>query len=406
MSSEAAGVARHGRLLIGGVAVGAVSGLASAGFLAALDGVTRVHRQTPTLLWLLPAAGLAVGLVFHRWGGRAVGGTRLTMAEIDDLRDGVPLRMAPLVLVGTLMTHLFGGSAGREGTAIQMSAGITDGLGRRLGVVAADQRILLVAALAGGFGSVFGVPWAGLVFALEVAPTTRRRRVVAVLPSMAASWIGHLTVGWVGVAHHRFPRLGATRLPDLGRLAIGGIAFGLVAWSFVALTDHVRSLFGRWVAWPPLRPAAGGAAVILLTLAIGTRDYNGLSLPLLDRALDADDVEMWAFAFKALLTAVTVGSGLPGGEVTPLFVVGATTGATVAGVIGGPVAVIAGVGMVATFGAAANASVACVVMGVELFGWDALAPLVVGCSVARLVSSRRHLYGSTGRSVDQTAADR
>ena len=390
---------RQARLLVGAVFVGASAGLASAGFLWTLAHVTAIHQGHQWLVWLLPAAGMVVALVYHHRGGSATGGVRLTMTEIDDLREGVPLRMAPLVLGGTLVTHLFGGSAGREGTALQMSTSLTDGVARRLGLHVHERRLLLVVALAAGFASVFGVPAAGIVFAMEVAPTTRSNRVVALPASIVAALLGDRVVGWGGVTHHHYAYLGRVQPADLGRAAVAGIAFGLCARAFLGCTEGVRSIMARWVSSPPLRTLAGGIAVVGLTVAVQTHQYNGLSLPLLDRALGPAQVVWFAFALKLLFTSVTVGSGYQGGEVTPLFVVGAALGAAIGHGFGASSSILAAVGMVAVFGSAANASLACIVMGIELFGWGLVWPLVIGCLVARLFSSRRHLYEVLPRTV-------
>lgn len=384
--------ATRARRTVGAVAVGVGSGIASAVFLRSLEAVTTWHHEHPSLLWALPGLGLVIGLVVARWGGRASGGVGLTMAEIEDLRGGVPLRMAPLALGGTLLTHLGGGSAGREGTALQMATGLTDGLARRLGLPVGERRVLLIAALAGGFGSVFGVPWAGAVFAVEVAPTSWRHRRGAAVAALVAAWVGHGTAHLVGIRHEALAPLRVAGLVDLLRVAAVGVAAGLVAAAFVGAVATVRSASVRLVPWAPARPALGGAAVVALTLGLGTRAYSGLSLPLLDDALAGSPVPDGAFALKALLTALTVGSGLIGGEVTPLFVIGATGGSALAGVVGGPAPLLAGVGMVATFGAAANAPLASAVMGVELFGWRAAPAMALGCVVARRCSGAGHLY--------------
>lgn len=380
------------RRIVGAAAVGAGSGVASTVFLRSLSVVTDAHAAHPELLWGLPALGLVIGLVVARWGGRAAGGVGLTMAEIEDLRGGVPLRMAPLALGGTLLTHLGGGSAGREGTAVQMATGLTDGVARRLGLPVGDRRVLLIAALAGGFGSVFGVPWAGFVFAVEVAPTSWRRRRDAAAAALVAAWTGHGVAHLLGIRHEVLAPLGRVGAADLLRVGAVGVGAGLVAAAFVRGVAAVRSLSIRMVPWAPARPAVGGAVLVLATVLAGTRAYSGLSLPLLDDALAGAPVPDAAFALKALFTALTVGSGLIGGEVTPLFVIGATGGSTMAGLVGGPATLLSGVGMVATFGAAANAPLASAVMGGELFGWRAAPALVLGCLVARWCSGAGHLY--------------
>lgn len=381
------------RNLVAAVGVGLAAGAASALFLATLAVVTDWRLAHPTMIWFLPVAGAAMALVYAKVGGRAVHGTRLTMSEIDDLRDGVPLRMAPLVLGATLGTHAFGGSAGREGTAVQMSASLTDGITRRLRFDPRSRRLLLVAALAGGFGSVFGVPWAGVVFAMEVAPTTRRVRFTALPASLIASWVGHLTVVRLGLYEHpSYPAIGWPSFGTILRAIPVGLALGVIAWAFVRLTELISHTSTRWLGHLAARAVVGGVAILAMTALVGNRDYLGLSLPLLDQATRGIEVAGAAFALKLLFTAVTVGSGYQGGEVTPLFVVGATAGSTLGGWLGGPREQFACMGMLAVFGAAANTPLACVVMGVEILGWRATPLLLVGCLLARAASTRRHLY--------------
>lgn len=380
------------KLLVASIPIGLASGVASALFLKALEWVSEYRADNPDLLWYLPAAGLALGAVFGAFGAPFRGGNRKTMTEIASLTDGVPLRMAPMVLLGTVWTHLFGGSAGREGTALQMSAGMTDGVARRLGLDTKLRSHLLVIALAGGFGSVFGVPWAGIVFALEVAPAKLRVRWRSMPGAVIASFLGAKTVDWLGVSHSHYPQLGTASLLVLVKIAAAGVCFGLAAWVFIRLTEAIKGLLDARVANSAVRPLIGGVAVVALTVAVGNRDYNGLSLPLLNEAFTPGGVIGIAFALKLIMTATTVGSGFQGGEVTPLFVIGGTLGSVLATPLGAPTALMAGVGMMAVFGSAANASLACVAMGIELFGWDAALPLVVACGTARLFSSKRHLY--------------
>lgn len=386
-------VARSVRLIPAAALVGLAAGAASAGFLRSLEWATDTRVDNSWLLWLLPVAGAGMAVVMGRLGGRAVEGNRLTLSQIRSVDDGgVPLRMAPLVYVGTVVTHLFGGSAGREGTALQMAAGLTDGVARRASLSVEDRRALLVAALAAGFGSVFGVPWAGVVFAVEISPMPWRRRIPLVPICVVAAVLGDRTVAWLGVHHGDYPSITEVSVADVGVVALVAPLFGVVAWGFIRLTDRIKHELAHRVGPAALRPVLGALAVLALTLMIGSRDYNGLSLPLLDRAFTLVDIGLGVWALKLVMTALTVGSGFAGGEVTPLFVIGATLGAAVGHATGGPVLVLAAVGMMATFGSAVNASAACVVMGVELFGWGPCAPLVVGCVIARWCSSGRSLY--------------
>ena len=379
------------RWVVLGAASGALAGVSSYVFLEGLEWVTQRREEHGWLLYLLPVAGLVIGLAYHHLGGRSAEGNALLLDEIHEPTDWVPRRMAPLVLGGTWVTHLFGGSAGREGTALQMSGSLTDALARLVRMPPADRRLLLVAALGGGFGAVFGVPLAGAVFALEVQ-SIGRLRYEALVPALSASLVGDLVVHGLGHDHPLRPQL------DVGidgwvwaRVAVAGLAFGLAGAAFVEMTHAIRRLVAARLAWPPLRPVVGGVGVIVLATVFGD-DYLGLSLPLIDRALAGEPLGFGVFALKIVFTAVTLGCAFPGGEVTPLFVIGATLGAALAAPLGLPVPVLAAIGFVAVFAGAANTPLACTIMGVELFGGGAVVPLAIGCVVAYVFSSHRGIY--------------
>lgn len=383
------------RWVVMGSLVGVLGGLSSAAFLTALEWATESFDRNGWLLYLLPLGGLAIGLAYHYGGGRSVEGNNLIIEEIHEPRAWVPRRMAPMVLVGTVLTHLLGGSAGREGTAIQMSGSLTDAASRVLRLNQQDRRIMLISAIAGGFGAVFGVPLAGAVFALEVQ-AVGRVRYEALLPCLAASVVGDLVVAGLGVEHTATPELGHVALSGalLAKVALAGLAFGLVSVAFSRLTHLAKQAFARSVRWAPARPLIGGLVVIGLTLLVGDRSYNGLSLGLIDESLAGGDVPTWGFALKVLFTAVTLGSGFVGGEVTPLFVIGSTLGATLAGLLGVPVPLLAALGFVAVFAGAANTPLACTIMGVELFGAGAVPYSATACVVSYVFSSHRGIYST------------
>ncbi len=408
----------HGRLLrslvrwtVIGSVVGVLAGASSAVFLYGLQVVTDARTGSPGLLYLLPVGGLLMGLAYHHLGGRSAGGNNLVLEQVHELGDAidrqrvaaagpaeqrrVPTRLAPLVLIGTWVTHLFGGSAGREGTAIQMSAALADRFGWLVRMQGEDRRLLLIAAISGGFAAVFGVPMAGTVFGLEVR-SVGRIRYDALVPALAASLVGHATVQVIGLPHDVTPAVTLPEttlsLPVVGAIAVASIAFAAVALLFSELTDGLKRLLRVLVPYPPLQPVIGGLAVIGLALVAGTDDYLGLSLPLIGDALDGTQVVWYAFALKLLFTAVTLASGFQGGEVTPLFVIGATLGAALAGPLGVDQGLLAAVGFVAVFAAATNTPLACTIMGVELFGAGALPYLLLGCVVAYVLSGHRGIY--------------
>jgi len=384
------------RWIVLGAVVGVLAGTASAGFLESLSWATTTREAHPWLLFGLPLAGFVVGLAYHYGGGRSGQGNNLILDEIHDPQAWVPRRMAALVFAGTVLTHLFGGSAGREGTAIQMSGSLTDGFARVARLAKVDRRLLLIAAIGGGFGAVFGVPVAGCVFALEVQ-AVGRIRYDPIVPAMTASLVGDLVVRGLGVRHIPLPVVGTVdlTLPLVGKVVVAGLAFGITALFFAELTHGLKRLFASTIRWAPARPLIGGVLIIGLTYAVGSRDYLGLSVPLITKSLAGGaGVIAAAFALKLLFTALTMGAGFQGGEVTPLFVIGATLGAALAHPLGVPVPLLAAIGFVAVFAGAANTPLACTIMGVELFGADPIVLLAVGCIVSYLVAGERGIYGS------------
>ncbi len=381
-----------------GSAVGALAGCSSALFLYLLERVIATREHHTWLLFALPVLGAASAWLYHRWGGESERGGALILDEVVDFRGRVPVRMAPLVLAGTLLTHLGGGSAGREGTAIQMGAGLATGLGRLrwrwLGLNASRQRLLLMAGVSGGFGALFGTPAAGAVFGMEVI-TIGLLRYEGLLVCAAASFAGDGVCRLLG-AHHAHWRPAAPPLDGLLGLKLLAFAVpaALVAGAFAETTHRLAAWTRARLPHPCLRAFAGGCAVILLALAFRTPDYLNLGTVWLPRVLDAPGpVPGWAFLLKFLFTAVTLGFGFKGGEVTPLFVIGALLGAALAPVLGMPVPFAAAVGYVTVFAAASNTPLASLIMGVELFGSAFAGPLVLTCFLAYVLVGHRGIYG-------------
>ena len=377
-------------LLLAGL-VGALAGTASAGFLVSLDWVTRWREGHPWALALLPLGGLAVGLAYHRFGNRVVKGNNLILDEIHAPSEVIPLRLVPLVLGGTLVTHLLGGSAGREGTAVQMGGALADQLSRWL--PRRERQLLLIAGMSAGFASVFGTPLAGAVFGLEVF-LLGSLRYEAILPSFLAAVVADVVTRAWGVSHTDYPALPAVPLTALGLGAalLAGVLFGLTARAFAALTHWVGRRFAR-LRYAPLRPVLGGTLVAAAMWALGTTRYEGLGVPVIEEAF-RHPLPVSFFALKLALTALTLGSGFKGGEVTPLFFIGAALGAALAPVLPLPVAVLAGMGFVGVFSGAANTPLACILMGLELFGEQAGVYLALAAVVAYLFSGHSGIYAA------------
>lgn len=376
-----------------GSAVGILAGTASAIFLLTLAWATQTRLNYPGLLFLLPLAGLGVGWIYARFGGAAALGNNLVIDEVNNNQSKIPLRMAPLVLLGTLVTHLFGGSAGREGTAIQMGASLADGLRRLFRLNAADRRLMIMAGISGGFGSVFGVPVAGFIFGMEVQ-SVGRIRYEGMIPCLVAAYVGDwVTRAW-GAPHTHYPPLANLEIAPglIFKVALAGVAFGLTSALFVELTHGIKQIMRRITSWSPLYPVIGGCMVISLTLLTGTKDYLGLSLPLIQNSVNGTGVVLYAFLLKVIFTAITLGTGYLGGEVTPLFVVGSTLGYSLGHLLGVDPAFLASIGLVAVFAGASNTPLACAMMGIEIFGGGSPLYLVLGCVMAYLASGHRGIY--------------
>jgi chloride channel protein, CIC family len=378
-----------------GALVGVGCGAASAVFLFLLAEVTGYRDGHKLLVYGLPLAGLAIGTLYARVGQPIRAGNNLVIDTIHDDGPELPFRMLPMVLAGTVLTHLFGGSAGREGTAVQMGASFADYVSHRAKLGQPLRRQLLAAGVAGGFGSVFGTPIAGAVFGLELV-VLGRIEYEALVPALVASIVGDLTTRGLGIVHTAYPAAPHVELTPLlcAQWLVFALAVALVSAGFIELTHALQRAGERHVPQLGLRMAIGGALVVVLWRVIGTSDYLGLGVPMILRAFSDPSVPAWAFAAKLVFTAITLGAGFLGGEVTPLFFIGAALGGVLAPVLGIPRELGAGVGLAAVFAAASNTPLALSIMAVELLGANILPHVMIVCVVAYLATGHRSIYPS------------
>lgn len=373
-------------------AVAVLAGSASALFLFALDWATDTRTANRWLIWLLPLAGFGVGWLYWRFGQHVEAGNNLLIDEIHDPKKVVPLRMAPLVLGGTVISHLFGASVGREGTAVQMGGALADQLTHLFKLDNADRRTILMAGIAAGFASVFGTPLAGAVFGLEVLALGRLRS-DALMPCVVAAVVAD-QVGQLWGVHHTHYAVGA--LPAIGlwpllAMVAAGAVFGLTGQAFAKATHALSALMKRRVSYAPLRPLLGGTVVACAAWFLGADRYIGLGIPTIIEAF-AQPVAPWDFAGKMAFTIASLGSGFKGGEVTPLFYIGATLGNALAPVLNLPFPMLAGIGFVAVFAGAANTPIASTLMAMELFGADIGVFAGTACAVSYLFSGHTGIY--------------
>ncbi|WP_255484139.1 voltage-gated chloride channel family protein [Granulicella sp. 5B5] len=375
--------------------VGVLAGSASALLLVSLEFATKVREAHPWMILLLAPVGGVVGMLYKHLGASVEAGNNLILDQVHDPTKTIPLRMTPLILLGTFLTHLFGGSAGREGTAIQTGASLADQLARPFRMAAHDRRILLMAGISAGFGSVFGVPMAGAVFGIEVL-AIGKLNYDAIAPCFLASFVGDMVTRAWGV-HHTLYVVSDTPPMTVERLLLSmlaGIAFGVCGMAFAKCTHWISHTARRHIANAPLRPVVGGLLVTAAVFGIGyqhTAKYLGLGVPTIVAAFHGR-LPVYDFAGKFIFTSVTLGTGFKGGEVTPLFYIGSTLGNALSRVLMLPPSLLAGMGFVAVFAGAANTPIASTLMAVELFGAEAGAYAGIACVISYLFSGHSGIY--------------
>ncbi|MDI6049986.1 voltage-gated chloride channel family protein [Flavobacterium sp. XS2P24] len=383
------------------VLTGIFSGSASAFFLVALDWVTKYREHNNWMIWLLPIGGLIIGLLYYYWGKSVVKGNNLLLEEYENPQKIIPLKMAPLVLFGTLITHLFGGSAGREGTAVQMGGAIADQFTRlssraqsRDKLDTTDRKTLIILGISAGFASVFGTPLAGALFALEVLYFSRISYKSIPL-SFLTAYIAYFTVEFWHIkhTHYSIPIIPEMSFTTLFWIIPVSILFGLAAMLFSRSTHFWGHLFSKNISFPPLRPFVGGIILAVVIYCIGTTKYIGLGIPEIVDSFSNPNAS-YDFILKILFTGFTLGAGFKGGEVTPLFFVGATLGSALSVVVPLPIALLAGMGFVAVFSGATHTPIACTVMGMELFGIESGVFIGIACIIAYFSSGSVGIYNA------------
>jgi H+/Cl- antiporter ClcA len=376
------------------ILVGLLAGAASAVFLYTLNLATNFRESHLWLVFLLPIAGLLIGLLYHYYGKDVAKGNNLILEEYETPQNTIPLKMMPMVYIGTILTHLCGGSAGREGTAVQMSSAIADQFTAVFGLTKRERKTLLIIGISAGFASVFGTPLTGAVFALEVLYFSRVSY-RSVIPSILTAYIAYYTVAFFQVPHLIYPKpyIPQIHLQIIPWLLFVGILFGLTARIFSTTVHYFSKKAIKFITYPPLRPFFGGlifAAVIYFT---GATQYLGLGLPTILESFQIAQVGD-VFLLKLIATAFILGVGFKGGEVTPLFFIGATLGSALSVFVPLPVSLLAAMGFVAVFAGATHTPIACTIMGIELFGLECGIYVGIACFIAYFFSGYLGIYAA------------
>lgn len=393
------------------------SGTVVAFFLWLLGTVTHFRFSHPWLLFLLPIGGLLIHFIYKSIGKSAEKGNNLILQQIQTEGGTVPKRMAPIILLTTVVTHFFGGSAGREGTAVQIGGSIASMFGGWFKLEGKEMRMVLTAGIAAGFGAVFGTPLTGAIFALEVL-TIGKIRYDALLPALMASFIGDITVGAWHVSHVQYhidilphssyflSDVFHTDLLLLGKVIVSSALFGLASYLFAGMVREVKNIGLKVFKHQWMIPVFGGLIIIGLTLLIGKPDYLGLGVDAehvgavtIPSAFHTGGSYTWSWLWKTIYTSITLGTGFKGGEVTPLFYIGATLGNTLAGIFDAPVSLFAALGFIAVFAGSTNTPLACTFMGVELFGGQYVLLFAVACFTSYFFSGHSGIYSAQGIAV-------
>ncbi len=377
--------------LVVATVTGLVGGAVGSLFHHGVDYATQLRMLCPWLLYLLPAAGVLI-TAFYRWMHTQGIGTN---AVIDAVHQGydIPIRLIPAIFFGTILTHLCGGSAGREGAALQIGGDLGEHIARMFRLDDKDMRLGTLCGMSALFSALFGTPLAATFFSLEVI-SVGVLYYAGFIPCITSALVAYWLSLRMGVAPMRFavsaPELSAGILIRTAGLAV---LAALVSILFCEVLHRTERGVEKLTENSYLRAVLGGCVIIALTLAVGCCDYNGAGMDVINAAI-AGEAKPLAFLWKILFTAITLSCGFKGGEVVPTLFIGATFGCTAGALLGLPAPFAAAVGMVCLFCSAVNCPIASIILSVELFGAEGILCFAVACAVSYVLSGYRGLYSS------------
>lgn len=379
-------------LMLIAVPLGAVIGSLDALFGITLLEITRVRMEHA--FFLIPFLGIAGAVMmwcYQKFGGRSSKGMSLIFEAGHGISDNIPFRLVPFSIIGTWLTHLFGGSAGREGVAIQIGGTISHGLSSFL-PIKNSSKLLLVTGMAAGFAGLFRTPVAATFFAIEVL-TVGSLEYKALLPAMTASFTASYISGLWGLEKFHFAL--TENISFTWGLAIKllflGVIFGLAGGLFSYCLHKAKGLLSNWIHNPILRIVLMGAVISCFSLLCWGGRYSGLGTNLIAMSFDKG-IYSWDFIMKFLFTILTLSAGFQGGEVTPLFAIGSSLGVTLSLILGLPAGFVAALGYAAVFGSATNTLIAPAIIGAEVFGFDYFPYFIVVCTIAYVCNGDLSIY--------------
>ena len=378
--------------ILTGVLVGIIDTVFGRGLLTISDFWTGHYLY---LIPFLPFAGLLITWLYHHFSETSLKGMTLVFETGQKKREDIPLLLIPLVMSGTWITHLFGGSAGREGVAVQIGAALSHALGRRFHLPK-DSRVMLITGMAAGFGGLFQTPLTAVFFSMEVI-VAGKIQYEALLPALIASYTAAYTSHTLGLEKFYVPLKDTLEISDAGmavRLIVLGIIFGLTGRLFSFLLAKSKKFFGEKIKNPYFRIGVISIPLALILFLLYNGRYSGLGTNLISAAFSGGMIYSYDWILKLLLTILTLAIGYQGGEVTPLFSIGASLGIVLGGILSISPVYCAALGYAAVFAGATNTLLAPVLIGLEVFGANDMVPFLIVCIFAYLVNGDKSIYGA------------
>lgn len=377
-----------------------VMGIISFVFLKML-GLSSVFREFfPYCIWFLPLSGMLTAFVYKRYGGESSKGNNLI---IQSANEGVkvPKRLAFLTFIFTLLTHFSGGSAGREGTAVQIGGTLTSNVADKLGFKSNDRKIIILSGLSAAFGSVFGTPLAGAFFGMEVC-CIGQLSVSAVIPCFLSSYLANAVTLLLGATHeaHKISAIPSLDIKSVLVFISASILFGLIGKLFALGVKYLKLLYAKIFKNTVLSALIGSVIVVLLIVLLNLNEYEGLSTWQQTTAFEGN-ANWYDMPIKFILTALTLGAGFQGGEVTPLFDIGASFGGWYANMFGIEPSFLAAIGLICVFGSAANTPITTIMLGIELFGAEAVPYFVFASLISFIASGKSGIYSAQKRKLSK-----
>ena len=378
--------------IIVGIVVGIIDTIFGRGLIEISDFRNKNYKF---LLPFLPIAGLFITWMYHKFNELSLKGMTLVFETRQQKRNSIPLALVPLVMVGTWITHLFGGSAGREGVAVQIGATLSHYMGRKL-KTPDNSKVMLITGMAAGFGGLFQTPLAATFFAMEVI-VAGYMDYQALLPAITAAFVASFTSHTLGLEKFAVELNETINITDAKTviiIIILGLAFGIVGRIFSYLLQLLKKIMAEKIVNPYLRIGLVSIPLAIILLLLWQGRYSGLGTNLISNAFNNGEIFLVDWLLKLLLTVLTLSIGFQGGEVTPLFSIGASLGIILGSFLGISPMLCASLGYAAVFGSATNTLMAPIMLGIEVFGGNNMLVFVVVCSLAYVVNGNKSIYGA------------